>query len=66
MPFLVSAAAVNWFLGTFKSIRKYLHGIQVASGILLIILGVLLVTGSFTVLSTYLIKFTPEFLLDRI
>ena len=66
VPFLVSAAAVNWFLSTFKSIRKYLHGIQVASGILLIILGVLLVTGSFTVLSTYLIKFTPEFLLDRI
>lgn len=65
VPFLVSAAAVNWFLSTFKSLRKYLMPIQIASGILLIALGILLVTGSFTILSSYLIQFTPDWLLER-
>jgi cytochrome c-type biogenesis protein len=66
VPFLVSAWAVNWFLAAFQSVRKHLHAIQVASGILLIILGLLLVTGSFTILSTWLLRFTPDFLLERI
>jgi cytochrome c-type biogenesis protein len=65
VPFLASAAAVNWFLETFKSLRKYLMPIQIASGVLLIFLGVLLVTGSFTILSSYLIQFTPDWLLER-
>jgi hypothetical protein len=37
-----------------------------ASGVLLIALGALLVTGSFTVLTGWLNRFTPAFLLNRI
>ena len=37
-----------------------------ASGLLLIALGVLLVTGSFTLLTGWLNQFTPEFILHRI
>jgi formate hydrogenlyase subunit 4 len=37
-----------------------------ASGALLLVVGVLLVTGTFTVLAAFFARFTPEFLLDRL
>ena len=33
---------------------------------MLVILGLLLATGSFTILSSYLVRFTPEWVLERI
>ena len=66
VPFMLSALALERFLEAFGRFRRFLPAVQVASGGLLVVLGVLLVTGSFTILSTYLIQFTPDFLLDRI
>lgn len=65
IPFLVSALALDWFLGAFKKFRKWIPVVEKASGILLIFLGVLLLTGTFTLLSTWLSRLTPAFLLDR-
>ena len=39
------------FYGWF---RRHLHKVEVASGVLLILLGVLILTQQFTVLSSYL------------
>ncbi len=66
IPFLLSALALDAFLKAFSRFRRLLPVIQVGSGILLVILGVLLLTGSFTILSTFLTRFTPGFILDRI
>jgi cytochrome c-type biogenesis protein len=66
VPFLLTALAVDRFLAAFQRFRRFLPIIQVASGVLLILLGILLVTGAFTALAGWLIPFTPEFLLDRI
>ena len=66
IPFLLSALALDSFLGTFSKFRKFLPVVEKASGVLLIVLGILLLTGSFTILSTYLIRFTPEWILMRI
>ena len=66
IPFLLSAWALDSFLDTFSRFRRFLPVVEKASGILLIILGLLLLTGSFTILSTYLIRFTPEWILMRI
>ena len=66
VPFLLSALALDAFLSSFKRFRRFLPAVQVASGVLLIVLGVMLLTGTFTILSTYLIQFTPDFLLERI
>jgi len=66
VPFLLSALAMERFLEAFSRFRRFLPAVQVGSGALLVVLGILLVTGSFTILSTYLIQFTPDFLLDRI
>jgi cytochrome c-type biogenesis protein len=40
--------------------------VEKASGVLLIVLGLLLLTGRFTVLSGYLTRFTPGWILERI
>jgi cytochrome c-type biogenesis protein len=66
VPFMVSAVAMEKFLSSFKRFRRFLPMVQVASGVLLIFLGILLLTGSFTVLAAYLNRYTPEFLLERI
>ena len=66
IPFLLAALAFDRFLNTFRRFRRFIPVLEKASGALLIVLGILLVTGSFTVLSSYLVRFTPEFLLERI
>ena len=66
VPFIASAFALDWFLDAFKRFRHFLPTVQKASGVILVVLGILLLTGTFTVLSSYLIRFTPEFLLERI
>jgi cytochrome c-type biogenesis protein len=66
VPFLLSALALDSFLRVFGRFRRFLPVVQVASGVLLVVLGLFLVTGTFGALSGYLARFTPEFILDRI
>jgi cytochrome c-type biogenesis protein len=66
IPFLLSALALDAFLRAFARFRRLLPVVQVASGLLLVVLGLLLVTGTFSTLSGYLTRFTPAFILDRI
>jgi len=65
VPFLLSALALDWFLGAFSRFRRFLPMIEKASGVMLILLGVLLMTGMFTLLSTWLIPITPDWILER-
>ena len=66
VPFLLAALALDQFLQTFKRFRHWIPVIEKASGVLLIFLGLLLLTGKFTVLATWLNRFTPAFILERI
>jgi cytochrome c-type biogenesis protein len=66
VPFLGAAFALDWFLSTFKRFRRFIPWMERASGALLVALGLLLVTGSFELLSGYLAKLTPDFILERI
>jgi cytochrome c-type biogenesis protein len=66
VPFLLSALALDGFLRAFGRFRRVLPALQVVSGILLVILGLLLLTGTFSALSGFLTRFTPEFILHRI
>ena len=66
VPFLISALALDWFLQAFKRFRRFIPLVEKSSGILLIMLGILLITGYFSVLASYLTRFTPEFILNRI
>lgn len=66
VPFVLAAAALERFLSLFARFRRFLPAIQVASGALLVVLGLLLATGSFVVLAAWLNRFTPDFLLERL
>jgi cytochrome c-type biogenesis protein len=66
VPFLLAAAATSSFLGASKRLRGWIPVMERASGALLLVVGILLVTGTFTVLSAFFARFTPEFLLDRL
>lgn len=53
VPFLLTALGIERFMKFYGGFRRYMHMVEVASGALLIALGVLLVLGRFTLLSHY-------------
>jgi cytochrome c-type biogenesis protein len=66
VPFLVAAVAVERFLDWFQRFRKYLPWVMKLSGALLVLVGVLLLTGEFTRLAGWLQSLTPEFLRSKL
>jgi len=54
MPFLLTALLMERFLKFYSRFRSHMHALEVASGALLIALGVLLVIGRFTLISNWL------------
>jgi cytochrome c-type biogenesis protein len=66
VPFLLAAWAVDRFLAWFQKFRPYLPWVMRVSGLLLIVVGVLLITGQFTRLAGFLQGLTPAGLLERL
>jgi cytochrome c-type biogenesis protein len=66
LPFLIAAVAVESFLDWFQRFRRYLPWVMRISGVLLIVVGVLLVTGEFTRLAGWLQSLTPDFLREKL
>ncbi len=54
LPFFVSAVALNWYLAGATHLRRWLMPLERAAGALLLVAGVLLFTGRFTMLSNFL------------
>ncbi len=66
LPFLIAAVAVDSFLDWFQRFRRFLPWVMRVSGVMLIVVGVLLVTGEFTRLAGWLQGLTPDFLRERL
>jgi cytochrome c-type biogenesis protein len=66
VPFLVSSLALSWFLSTFERFKKWIPWVERISGVLLLAVGILLMSGRFTALAAWMTRFTPEFILERI
>ncbi len=66
LPFLLTAVALDRFLIWFQRFRPYMIWVDRVAGGMLIVLGILLVTDSFTLLAGYLRGLTPAFLRDRL
>jgi cytochrome c-type biogenesis protein len=66
VPFLIAAVALESFLGWFQGFRRYLPWVMRVSGVLLIFVGLLLVSGEFTRLAGWLQGFTPEALREQL
>jgi cytochrome c-type biogenesis protein len=54
VPFLLTSFGISGFLKFYSRFRSHMHALEVASGALLIALGLLLVLGRFTLISSYL------------
>jgi cytochrome c-type biogenesis protein len=66
VPFLLAALAMGAFLRASQRMRRALPIIEKVSGAMLVLVGLLLVSGSFTLLSGWLTRLTPAFILDRL
>ena len=61
LPFLLTALAINQFFTAFARIRRHYQAIEVVSGLLLVLIGVLIFTNRFTLLARWLTPYLPTF-----
>jgi cytochrome c-type biogenesis protein len=54
IPFFLSAMAIPLFLSSFKRLSRYVRAVEVAAGVVLLLLGVLLVANRMTVILNFL------------
>jgi len=66
LPFIVSALAFSRFLTLFDRHKRFLPAVSVISGLFLILVGGLLMSDQFTVLAGSALRFTPQWLFERL
>jgi cytochrome c-type biogenesis protein len=64
IPFFLGALAIQRFVGLCNRYRRFIPVVTTASGLLLVLVGVLLVTDYFTVLSRLAFSITPGWLFE--
>jgi cytochrome c-type biogenesis protein len=63
IPFMVTAALLARATGWLKRLNRHKRAVEIVSGLLMVGVGVLLITGTFSVLNNYFVRITPEWLL---
>jgi cytochrome c-type biogenesis protein len=61
IPFLLTTLAIDRFFVAFARIRRHYHTIEVASGMLMVAIGVLIFTNNFTIIARYLQDYLPVY-----
>ena len=61
IPFFAAALAINQFFSAFARIRKHYHMIELASGALLVVIGILIFTNRFTIIARTLQPYLPVY-----
>ena len=61
VPFIATSLAINQFFAASARLRKHYHAIEVVSGVLLVVVGVLIFTNRFTIIAQYLSPYLPTF-----
>jgi cytochrome c-type biogenesis protein len=59
VPFLLAGLSITVFYGPFNRLKKHLPKVELVSGILLVIVGVLIMTNTLTIISAYLAQWFP-------
>ena len=61
VPFLLTGLGINQFLSFYKNFRRHLHKVEVVSGIVLILVGLLVMSGQSTLLaSSSIVTWVPN------
>jgi cytochrome c-type biogenesis protein len=66
IPFFLSALALNRFLDYFDRYKRLIPVVSTVGGVFLVFVGGLLLTNYFTILSTYALRLTPQWLWQRL
>lgn len=66
IPFLLGALGLGQASAAIRRLGPYLRYVEIASGVLVILIALLLFTDNMTALNNYFNQFTPEWLLKRI
>jgi len=59
IPFLIAAYAINGFMKFLSRIRNYIRAIEIFTGLLLILFGILILTNRIQELAFFFIKYFP-------
>ncbi len=65
IPFILSAVFLNAFFTTFSKIKHHLHKVEIAGGVILIVIGLLIITGNLATISQKLDFMNPEYFLQK-
>ena len=60
LPFLVVGLLMNAFLGFYAKFRRHLHKVEVASGVLLIVIGLMVAFNSLTWVASVASRYLPN------
>lgn len=63
IPFLLTAVALGSATKWLKKLSPHLRKVEIASGVLLIVMALLLLFDKFQILNAYFFQFTPDWLL---
>lgn len=61
VPFFFTSLAIDKFFAASAKVRRYYRAIEIVAGALLILLGLLMVTGRFTLIIRWLTPYLPTF-----
>lgn len=59
IPFFLSAVALNWFVAGSARVRRWIRPIEIGAGVVLLLVGVMLFTGHFAVITSFLSRYSP-------
>ncbi len=60
VPFLLAAFAINGFLSFMKRFRRHMRTVEIVMGLFLVITGIMFLTGSMQIISTWLLEAFPS------
>ncbi len=66
IPFLLAALGIGQATKFIRKLGPYLRYVEMASGVLLIVVGLLLVSNKMTELNSIFIQYTPSWLIERL
>jgi cytochrome c-type biogenesis protein len=66
IPFLAVAALLTQAVSWLRRLNRHMRAIKIVTGLLMVAVGILLISGTFSILNSLLSRITPEWLLRNL